>query len=72
MNKYFVLDFSNGDVFGGDIPYDTLEKAISEMIDQWGYLTMTEKIGRNMMVVFGKCEDGCLIGGYEVCREVQE
>ena len=24
----------------------------------------------NMIVVVGKCEDGCLIGDYDVCREV--
>ena len=69
MDKYFVLDFKNGYVFGDDMPYDTLEKAIREFEYQLAHLTMKEKIGRNIMVVFGECDDGCLSGSYGVCRE---
>ena len=70
MSKYFVLDFKKGDVFGDDTPYDTLEKAISEMVYHLAHLTMKEKLEREIMVVIGECEDGCLIGDYDVCREV--
>lgn len=70
MDKYFVLDFKNGDVFGDDMPYDTLENAISEFEYQLSHLTMKEKIAREIMVVIGECKDGCLIGDYDVCREV--
>ena len=70
MNKYFVLDFKKGDVFGGDVPYDTLEKAISEFESQLAHLTMKEKIAHEIIVVIGECEDGCLVGDYDVCREV--
>lgn len=46
------------------------KKATGEFEYQLTHLTMKEKIVHKIMVVIGECEDGCLIGDYDVCREV--